>query len=316
MSADRFSPFERLLLESRHPPDTAACLLLAWVMTQRGPIGQVEHAALEALTQRHRHGHDLTVLLSIAADQDLDAIQLACELLSRHQAELDGDAFLRQAIRLASPAKPPTLAQQHLLGFLADLLGVAPHDFSPLFASLTGTPWRAPADPSRQAFWGPQPQHSEEGHAQADPSSSQRSALIAWMRRWLAELAGAWPRWREARHQQGNAKRERTRQEQAQREQHHQRQENKAGGSAHRERHEQHETSDEQPPGGVRTRQALAVLGLTPGASRSEIRKAYRRLAQVHHPDRFHHQGDAVVARASRRFQRIRSAYDHLTRAA
>jgi hypothetical protein len=46
------------------------------------------------------------------------------------------------------------------------------------------------------------------------------------------------------------------------------------------------------------------VLGLQPGASDSEVRSAYRRLAQLHHPD--HNQGSPEAAR---RFAEIQAAY-------
>lgn len=64
-----------------------------------------------------------------------------------------------------------------------------------------------------------------------------------------------------------------------------------------------------------KTREALAVLGLVEGASQSEIRDAYRRLASVHHPDRFTSLGDSATAAATKTFQRIKGAYDHLSHA-
>jgi DnaJ like chaperone protein len=57
---------------------------------------------------------------------------------------------------------------------------------------------------------------------------------------------------------------------------------------------------------------AYAVLGLEFGASKEEIRLAYRRLAQIHHPDRFSPLGAESVAAATSTFQRIKIAYDYL----
>lgn len=59
---------------------------------------------------------------------------------------------------------------------------------------------------------------------------------------------------------------------------------------------------------------AFATLGLEPGASQDEIKKSYRRLAQVHHPDRFTSLGEESVAAASQTFVRIRDAYDYLVK--
>ncbi|KAJ1454491.1 DnaJ domain-containing protein, partial [Pelagophyceae sp. CCMP2097] len=49
---------------------------------------------------------------------------------------------------------------------------------------------------------------------------------------------------------------------------------------------------------------ALAVLGLEAGASQEAIKKAYRRLAALHHPDKG---GDADE------FVKISNAYEFLT---
>ncbi len=54
----------------------------------------------------------------------------------------------------------------------------------------------------------------------------------------------------------------------------------------------------------------LAMLGLEDSASHEEIRTAYRRLAKVHHPDRFHGDGDEAIAAARETFARIQQAYE------
>ena len=59
-------------------------------------------------------------------------------------------------------------------------------------------------------------------------------------------------------------------------------------------------------------RQALGVLGLEDGATKQEIKKAYRRLSKVHHPDRFQSLGKEAVEAATITFRRIKDAYDYL----
>jgi len=61
-----------------------------------------------------------------------------------------------------------------------------------------------------------------------------------------------------------------------------------------------------------RRSQALAALGLEATATREEIKAAYRRLAKVHHPDRFEGLSEEVVAAAALSFRRIREAYEYL----
>jgi DnaJ like chaperone protein len=61
-----------------------------------------------------------------------------------------------------------------------------------------------------------------------------------------------------------------------------------------------------------KTIEALAVLGLGRDASVDDIKNAYRRLAAVHHPDRFAALGGSATDVATKTFQRIKAAYDHL----
>lgn len=59
---------------------------------------------------------------------------------------------------------------------------------------------------------------------------------------------------------------------------------------------------------------ALFVLGLDESASEEDIRAAYRRLSQVHHPDKFHALGPEAVKAATETFKRINAAFELLTR--
>lgn len=57
-----------------------------------------------------------------------------------------------------------------------------------------------------------------------------------------------------------------------------------------------------------------ARLGLNPGASDAEVKRAYRQLAAAHHPDRVSHLGTGAVDQATRRFQEIQDAYEMIRR--
>ncbi|SDK95328.1 DnaJ domain-containing protein [Franzmannia pantelleriensis] len=285
MPIARFSPFELLLLKSRHQADTAALLLLAWVLASRGHIGEPERARLTELTSGFRHGHALEPIIEIAASQDLAAIQLAAELLQKECHGEQAYPFLRLAIALAVEGGKPSLANHHVLRFLADLLGVAPGEFAPLFEAVAGKAFANPDDPSRTGYW----QAKEHHHQQQEQRRQQQE-----------------------RHQHSQRDQERQRRERDQQEQARQRREQERQEQHHQYQRQRRHGNDRPPPAGDRTRRALVVLGLEPGASRSEIRKAYRRLAQTHHPDRVFAQGEARVASASLRFQRIKSAYEYL----
>ena len=55
-----------------------------------------------------------------------------------------------------------------------------------------------------------------------------------------------------------------------------------------------------------------AVLEIEPGASKEEIKAAYRRLAAQYHPDKVQHLGREIQELAEMRFKEIQQAYDAL----
>ncbi|GEM_PF-2841316 len=57
-----------------------------------------------------------------------------------------------------------------------------------------------------------------------------------------------------------------------------------------------------------------SVLGLNPGATREEIKKAYRVLSMMYHPDKVAHLGPEFVKVAEERFKNINEAYTRLTK--
>ncbi|APE32340.1 hypothetical protein BOX17_16070 [Halomonas aestuarii] len=59
---------------------------------------------------------------------------------------------------------------------------------------------------------------------------------------------------------------------------------------------------------------ALGILGLEPGATKQDIKRSYRRMAQIHHPDRYISLGDEAVTAATSHFQKINDAYEYLMR--
>lgn len=60
---------------------------------------------------------------------------------------------------------------------------------------------------------------------------------------------------------------------------------------------------------------AYKVLGVSPDASDDELRKAYRKLALEHHPDRVAKLGDDVRRAAEKKFQEINAAKDRIWKA-
>nr|WP_290696314.1 J domain-containing protein [Halomonas sp. UBA3074] len=338
MSIARFSPFELLLLKSRSQVDTATLLLLAWVLVHRQHVSEGQRRRrLAQVTAPFRHGHELAPVMSIAHSQDLQAIQLAAEVVRKECGTERSLSIIHQAITVATDDGELSLANHYILRFLADLLAVAPGTLNTLFKELTGTPLTTPEDPSRDAYW---QTHDPDYH-----SRKAREAAAAEQRHREAHArAEQQQQHKEQRHQQKQQKqqekqqekqrrqeearqsreRDQQRQQEQARQQEHARQRQREQAEQERQRSQRQGSSQHErrshdsrqqrtaPPPPDRTARALSVLGLTPGATRVEVRHAYRRMAQLHHPDRFYSESEQQVALASARFQRIKNAYDYL----
>lgn len=60
-------------------------------------------------------------------------------------------------------------------------------------------------------------------------------------------------------------------------------------------------------------RPAHEQLGVDPGASIEDAKRAWRRHIKLYHPDNFHHLGEEFVALANQRTRQLNSAYEKLT---
>ncbi|MDQ7732594.1 J domain-containing protein [Halomonas sp. SpR1] len=337
MSIARFSPFELLLLKSRSQVDTATLLLLAWVLVHRQHVSEGQRRRrLAQVTAQFRHGHELGPVISIAHSQDLQAIQLAAEVVRKECGTERSLSVLHQAITVATDDGELSLANHYILRFLADLLNVAPITLSTLFKELTGTPLAPPEDPSRDAYWqthdpdyharkAREAEAAEQQHQQANARAEQqqrkKEQRHQQKQQKQQEKQQRQEQARQAREQEQQRQREQTRQQeqarqrqQQQREQAEREQQRSRQQGSRQQHHQEHRNRQQRasPPPPDRTARALSVLGLTPGATRIEVRHAYRRMAQLHHPDRFYSESEQQVALASARFQRIKNAYDYL----
>ncbi|MGP8292011.1 DnaJ domain-containing protein [Vreelandella zhanjiangensis] len=306
MSIARFSPFELLLLKSRSQVDTAKLLVLAWVLVHRQHVSEGQRRRrLAQVSAQFRHGHELGPVMHIAQQQDLLAIQLAAEVIRKECSQEHSLSVMHQAITVATDNGELSLANHYILRFLADLLNVTPSTLSMLFQELTGQTLATPEDPSRDAYWRV---HDAEYYAQ-----KAREAEAA---RQQARDAQAKAEQQEKKRQQEEAQRAHAQaQEKAEREKSRQQQESAQRQKQYERTRQQRGSQQGQPrtaPPPDRTTRALAVLGLAPGVSQTEVRRAYRRMAQLNHPDRFYTGSEHQIALASARFQRIKSAYDYL----
>ena len=67
--------------------------------------------------------------------------------------------------------------------------------------------------------------------------------------------------------------------------------------------------------GGDSLEEAYKVLGVSPDATDAEVKKAYRRLALQHHPDKVAALGEDIRRAAEKKFQEINAAKDKIWKA-
>jgi chemotaxis protein histidine kinase CheA len=274
---------------------------------------------LAQVTSQFRHGHELGPVMSIAHSQDLHAIQLAAEVVRKECSKERSLSVMHQAITVATDDGDISLANHYILRFLADLLNVAPATLGTLFQELTGQPLRQPEDPSRDAYWQTHDPayYAQKAQEEADAAQREKASQEQAEQQQRAKADKQQEKkqkQQEKKQQKEDARRAKARAEQSSAEQ--ARAEQARQERARQEQARQEESRRRQqrssPPPPDRTTRALAVLGLTPGASKADVRRAYRRMAQLHHPDRFYSESKHQVALASARFQRIKNAYDYL----
>lgn len=70
----------------------------------------------------------------------------------------------------------------------------------------------------------------------------------------------------------------------------------------------------ENHTGRVQPKNPYDILEIEPGASKEQIHKAYRTLANKYHPDKIAHLGAEFQALAEEKFKEIQAAYDYLTK--
>jgi DnaJ like chaperone protein len=75
---------------------------------------------------------------------------------------------------------------------------------------------------------------------------------------------------------------------------------------------DQQQTSTKSTFSASRKELAFGILELVVGAPENEIKMAFRRLAKLHHPDKFMNESPEQIRLANERFMKIQQAYELL----
>jgi DnaJ like chaperone protein len=242
-SAGGLTPFEAVLVGSDKQYGICLVLMLAWIGACDGKLDEDEESQVREIASKSLPADTIDLLLRTAREEDLDAIQLACEIVrSTVKAECANELFtLTVIVAVADEYLRPS--EQFVLRLYGDLLGLNSDQMNAAFLEVVGKPLPPLPDPSSAAWWG---ERAKDNRSSPGQDSSPQT-----------------PR------------------------------------------------TPNEPD--LRRLRALGLLGLDETATGADIKSAYRRLAHVHHPDRFSHLGGEAQQAANISFRRIKEAYEFLT---
>lgn len=153
MPAPAFSKFETLLLTQRNPVGISVLLVLGWMASSDGALEPAEADHLAKIAAASGHSDLLGPIENVLRSGDTGALQLACEYIGLHCRGAEAYPFINLAIGMAVAGGRFGNVENHILRFLADLIGLSPDALRYEFSRVTGQPLPEPADPSRASFW-------------------------------------------------------------------------------------------------------------------------------------------------------------------
>jgi len=284
-TADEPVTMQSLFRSAAHRQNLCVLALLTWVASCDGSIADAELDLLRSVAAGVSGGGEvLPAVIEIARQGRADDLELVCRYLRNHfprnQRPLLAELFVTMAVQDGNL----TVAENHVLRFLADLLVLPARKFAKLFEGVARRPFPEVGDVSSVDWW----RRREAGAEAAPPSDNwgrDRPARPGRPEGGAAANGGTWA--------------------------------GTSGGAASSAYDSSGGSEPSAPPGnGPMTRQqALRILALSEGASRDEVQSAYRRMAKARHPDRFAQLGPAAQAAASAAFQLVHGAYKVLNAA-
>jgi uncharacterized tellurite resistance protein B-like protein len=236
--------FAEILERSENPVAAAMLLMLSWIASSDGEIGDDEMEELRAIANSGNGYAELLSVIEVAERSQIEDLQLSCEVLQKLEPK-HRRLMLQMAVSMSLQDGYLTAVEGHIVRLVADVLSQKPSDLDGLFREMTGQAFPAPADPSSVEWW-------EARQRRSEPRTKAQNS---------EQRAGA-------------------------------------------------EAGPAKPD--IQRLRDLGVLGLDETATIDQVKEAYKRMAQIHHPDKFAPLGPQAVKAAEVTFLRIRSAYERL----
>jgi tellurite resistance protein len=174
--ADPPASFAAIYGATKHRQSVCTLGVLAWVASCDGRVAPREQALLDEIAEAVDDMEDLAAVEAAARMQRVDDLALACRHL-RSNLDRGGKRLLLQiAITMAIADGALSVGENHLLQFLADVLGVRPRTFGRLFLEIAHRPFPKAGDPSSVAWWRRRESGQSAAPAADEVTSTDRSA--------------------------------------------------------------------------------------------------------------------------------------------
>ena len=143
-----------LFRASEHRQNLCVLTVLTWIASCDGTIDPEELEFLRTVAAGVPDGQaELPAVVEIARLGRPDDLELACRYLRNHAARSERPLLAQLFVTMAARDGQLTVAENHVLRFLADLLGLSPHKFNKLFEEVTHRPFPEVGDVSSLQWW-------------------------------------------------------------------------------------------------------------------------------------------------------------------
>ena len=152
-SGHRQSAFAELFRATEHRQSVCVLAVLTWIASCDGRIRPRERELLARVARANDDIAELDLVMDAIGPAEAQDLELACRFLRNH-TDREGKRLLAQlAVNMAVQDGYLSVGENHVLQFLADLLGVAPRAFARLFEEIAHRPFPLAGDPSSPQWW-------------------------------------------------------------------------------------------------------------------------------------------------------------------
>jgi DnaJ-domain-containing protein 1 len=146
-------PLQSLFRAAEHGQNVCVLAVLTWAASCDGAIADDELELLRGVAAGVPGGEMLPVVIDTTQLGRPDDLEFACRYLRNKMDRSEKLLLARLLITMAAQDGHITVAENHVLRFMADLLGVAPRKFARLFEELTHRPFPDVGDVSSIEWW-------------------------------------------------------------------------------------------------------------------------------------------------------------------